>query len=726
MFKYKLLLTFALLTFMSLQSMAVEITKLVLINTATNQPVAGFDPLVSGAQINLATVNANALSIQAFTSGATLRVVFNLTGSAIWNQTEGVAPYALFGDASGAFTPWKPAAPQVGNSFTLVATPINPDGTTGTAVTVSFSFVNQVAPPPPPAGLTVSAMTLVNALNDQDIKVLQNGETIDLATLATDQLNIRATVTGGTAGSVVLESTGPVTITKNENIAPFAMFGDNGGGDYYAQTFTTGQYTFKSTPYSAVNGGGTVGTALTLNVTFVKGGVTPPPPPPAGLTVSAMTLVNAVTDQDIKVLQSGETIDLTTLGNDQLNIRATVTGGAAGSVILESTGPVTITKNENVAPFAMFGDNGGGDYTAQTFTTGQYTFKSTPYSAANGGGTVGTALTLNVTFTKSGVTPPPPPPTGTTGAFIESNGLVVMEVESVPLQTGWKQGTLAGVTFYEATVNSVGSPGAGVLNYNIQVTNPGIYRIVTRTRINVGTSGTEHNDTWIKMPNNADVTFFAYQGIPANEAALQNALNINDVLYPNGTGKGPNPAGASTSGYFKMYMNELNKWVWLSVTSDFDPHDIYVKFAKAGTYTLQLSNRSAGHAVDRMALYRVNTYGYNYNGNLEALTNLPQSARVAARVAAASVNNLGDNLTVYPNPVVSEGQITISNNNKEVSKVNIALVDRLGKIAYSGEQVLQAGQNAEIDLSKLNLQKGTYTLSYHNGTERIVKTIVIR
>ncbi|MEM1200908.1 MAG: hypothetical protein AAGI06_16530, partial [Pseudomonadota bacterium] len=60
-------------------------------------------------------------------------------------------------------------------------------------------------------------------------------------------------------------------------------------------------------------------------------------------------------------------------------------------------------------------------------------------------------------------------------------------------------------------------------------------------------------------------------------------------------------------------------------TSDFDSHNIYVWFVNAGTYTMEISERSSGHAIDRVALYKIDTYGNNYSTT--NLTNAPESQR---------------------------------------------------------------------------------------------------
>ena len=59
--------------------------------------------------------------------------------------------------------------------------------------------------------------------------------------------------------------------------------------------------------------------------------------------------------------------------------------------------------------------------------------------------------------------------------------------------------TEGGVTFYEATSNNFNSISTSTnLDYSIKINTPGIYRVIWRSKINVGTNATEHNDNWLK------------------------------------------------------------------------------------------------------------------------------------------------------------------------------------------------------------------------------------
>jgi hypothetical protein len=89
-------------------------------------------------------------------------------------------------------------------------------------------------------------------------------------------------------------------------------------------------------------------------------------------------------------------------------------------------------------------------------------------------------------------------------------------------------------------------------------------------------------------------------------------------VYPRGNGQGPGgedltpyPEGASSDGWLKVYSSgdvALRNWVWQARTSDNDAHDIMVEFDNPGTYTIQVSGRSQGFAIDRMVLYKLDTY----------------------------------------------------------------------------------------------------------------------
>jgi hypothetical protein len=173
------------------------------------------------------------------------------------SQTESVAPYALFGDNSGDYNDWTPA---VGN-YTLKATPFSGSGgtgTAGTAATINFKVVN----------IPSITLTLINSTNDLDIQTLKDGDSINLATLSSTNLNIRAT-SASSIGSMVFNLSGAQTVNQTESVSPYALFGDN-SGDYNDWTPAVGNYTLQATPFSGGGGTGTAGTAATINFKVIN------------------------------------------------------------------------------------------------------------------------------------------------------------------------------------------------------------------------------------------------------------------------------------------------------------------------------------------------------------------------------------------------------------------------------------------------------------------------
>ena len=132
---------------------------------------------------------------------------------------------------------------------------------------------------------SVQSLTLINADTDTDIKLLSNGETLNLATLPTTNLNVRANTSPATVGSVRFAYDGNANF-QTESVAPYALAGDT-NGDYDPWTPTVGSHTLTATPYSGASGGGTAGTSLTVNFTVINQTATTVPAAPSNLTATA-------------------------------------------------------------------------------------------------------------------------------------------------------------------------------------------------------------------------------------------------------------------------------------------------------------------------------------------------------------------------------------------------------------------------------------------------------
>ncbi|WP_394749385.1 malectin domain-containing carbohydrate-binding protein [Spongiimicrobium salis] len=226
----------------------------------------------------------------------------------------------------------------------------------------------------------------------------------------------------------------------------------------------------------------------------------------------------------------------------------------------------------------------------------------------------------------------------TGGAFNEANGVLVIEMESGELEAGWSQTNTGGALGITASEDHFNDQNGGMIPYEITINTPGVYRFNWRNLFG-GNSSTDQNDSWLRLPNTNGVWFFGFQGNPISEAALISNLQgaQNNIVFPVGSGRetaATRPEGATANGYLKIYRSGGSSGVydWQARTSDNDAHEIYVWFENAGTYTMEVSERSAGHVIDKMALYRVD--GPDFSD--AQLTALSESSQTQIDGAAAN------------------------------------------------------------------------------------------
>lgn len=184
--------------------------------------------------------------------------------------------------------------------------------------------------------------------------------------------------------------------------------------------------------------------------------------------------------------------------------------------------------------------------------------------------------------------------------FAEKDGFVKVEIEDAVLPENWKLETSNSASGKGYAVwtgdQSLGQPGKGLIEYKLAIKTPGTYRFLWNTAVTIGNQSSEHNDSWLKFP---DAT---------NYYGEKNGSRV----YPKGSGQTPNPNGSSADGWFKIYRSGSDlDFKWQAATSDNDSHNIYVEFATAGTYTMQVSARSTGHGIDQFMLFQEDTYSLN-------------------------------------------------------------------------------------------------------------------
>jgi hypothetical protein len=158
----------------------------------------------------------------------------------------------------------------------------------------------------------------------------------------------------------------------------------------------------------------------------------------AGEEIVSFSLINADTRQVIQAITPGSTLNLTVLPRN-LNVRANPGAVAVGSVVFRLTGTLTRSQTESLAPFELFGDG------AWAPVTGSYTLTATPYSAAAGGGTAGTARTISFSFTRAlplqvnFQDPATVPPAGWVSDYGQPYGLRTAANQGSNLTYGWRK-----------------------------------------------------------------------------------------------------------------------------------------------------------------------------------------------------------------------------------------------------------------------------------------------
>ena len=177
--------------------------------------------------------------------------------------------------------------------------------------------------------------------------------------------------------------------------------------------------------------------------------------------------------------------------------------------------------------------------------------------------------------------------------FEEQDGFLEIEAEDLTLTENWIKGnTIPGASggqyIYWDGNQYFNDASNGLINVEIIINNPGVYRFNWNVAVGNGTNGTEHNDTWLKV--NAD-DFYAFK--EADNRYIHPIPLCNTSSFHC-------PEGSSIDGFFKNYGGGVEEFRWQARTNDSDPHLIYVKFDEAKTYSFTIAARSSYHCIDVM------------------------------------------------------------------------------------------------------------------------------
>jgi Polysaccharide lyase len=141
-----------------------------------------------------------------------------------------------------------------------------------------------------------------------------------------------------------------------------------------------------------------VGTAKATLADMAPDNTSTLPPAPVGDT---FTFVNAETDEDIMTVTQGALLSQHALGTKKISVRANPQAPEIQSVKFVLKGPKDQTFIDDKKPFALFGDDGQGNYYYGNYLpVGEYSLQVTPYTEAKGKGKAGTTFKANFTIKK--------------------------------------------------------------------------------------------------------------------------------------------------------------------------------------------------------------------------------------------------------------------------------------------------------------------------------------
>ena len=333
-----------------------------LVDARGGAPEPDLGPIGDGATLDLAGVDGrvNVRAEMASTQDVA-SVRFELRGPYSRSRTENAGPpYTLFGDAGGDYYERE----LLEGSYTLMAAPYQGRDRRGRAYAPRVVAFTVTGSRPADASL-VTGFTLVDARGgapDPDLGVIADGAAVDVSAVD-GQVNIRADVVNSErVRSMRLELTGPVSASRLENgPAPYALFGDSGRGDYYAERLVAGAYRLQATPYGSRDGGGAVRRAHEVSFTI------PYVPPTAtiaadaarvseGAVASFTVTLDRMAERTLRVavtvVESGNALSgvpprAVTFEPDRM--RATLAVATDDDAVVEAPGTVTATLTTGAA-----------------------------------------------------------------------------------------------------------------------------------------------------------------------------------------------------------------------------------------------------------------------------------------------------------------------------------------------------------------------------------------
>lgn len=298
---------------------------------------------------------------------------------------------------------------------------------------------------------------------------------------------------------------------------------------------------------------------------------------------------------------------------------------------------------------------------------------------------------------------------GTCNFFEEQDGLLVIEMENLPLTESWEVAqTVTGYTgsgYIQWTGHQYfNQVGQGPINFQIKINTPGTYTFNWRVAVGNGTESTEHNDSWLKI--NGD-NFYAKQGGVHTFSRLKPKPQCTtDLNYGC-------PNGSSAAGFFKVYGGDVNSFEWKAKTSDHDSHDIAARFDTIGVYSIEINARSSFQCLDRLVLWHVTEQRW-----VDALKlSNPESNCLANLTNTVEETESIFDFKIFPNPASVYFTIEFD----DWAEREVIVRDYLGKTVGAFKT-----QQPNLNMNTADLPAGLYFIEVWEKSRRVVKRVLVQ
>ena len=224
--------------------------------------------------------------------------------------------------------------------------------------------------------------SLVDTNTDSVIRIIENGDVIDLRDNNADALSIVVEVLSNDVESVSFSLNGESI--RTEYLAPYALGGDEAGD--FSPVSALGQVGAYLLDVDVSDRNGFVFDKEELLFQVIN----------SDLYVTDFVLVDATTNEDLVVLPKGRiNLNAADYSTSELTIRAELSTDDAVSVLFQASNGVQ--RVENIAPYALGGDN-AGDYTpVDELSEGTpITIYATPYTGSQASGEEGAPLRVQL------------------------------------------------------------------------------------------------------------------------------------------------------------------------------------------------------------------------------------------------------------------------------------------------------------------------------------------